>query len=147
VTASAIQRDRPYGLPMSVLLAAGKEVGMGKVFPRQQFNVITVGSVAAALALVHAKVAPVMLLGSELDGWSAAALIPLLHRCDPDLRIILVCDESPLAYERKLRNEKLFYRALRPIDSRGREEIRQVVQCAFESLRCRNHHWGQEPCT
>jgi DNA-binding NtrC family response regulator len=142
---SAIQRDRPDALPMSVFLAAGKEVGIGKIFPREQFNLITVGSVAVALALVHAKVAPVMLLGSELDGWSAAALIPLLRRCDANLRIILVCDESPLANERNLRKEKIFYRALRPIDSRGREEIRQAVQCAFESLPCRNHRWGHEP--
>ena len=76
----------------------------------------------------------VLLLGSELDEMNSAELLPLLKQCNRKLAIILVADETPLALMRKVRKLGIFYHALRPFESEGREEIRQVVKCAIHNL-------------
>jgi DNA-binding NtrC family response regulator len=76
----------------------------------------------------------VLLLGSELDEMNSAELLPLLKQCNRKLAIILVADGTPLALMRKVRKSGIFYHALRPFESEGREEIRQVVKCAIHNL-------------
>jgi len=60
--------------------------------------------------------------------------VPLLKRCNRKLTIVLIADDTPLPLIRKVREEGIFYHALRPTEPEGEEEIRQVVKCAVENL-------------
>ena len=91
-------------------------------------------SAAETIYDVLKKTTQVLLLGTELDEFTSAELVPLLKRCNRDLMIILVADDTPLPLMRKVRKEGIFYHALRPVEAEGKEEIRQVVKCAIESL-------------
>ena len=103
------------------------------------YDVIVTDSAANAIDNVLKKTAQVLLLGRELGEFNSADLVPLLKKCNRDLMIILVADNTPLPLMRKVRQEGIFYHALRPVEPEGEEEIRQVVKCAMESL-TRTHY-------
>jgi DNA-binding NtrC family response regulator len=108
---------------------------MADMFIEAGYNVIVTTSVADALHGILKKTAQVVLLGSEFDELAAADLIPLLKLCNSKLTIIFVSADSSLPVIRKLRNEGIFYHALKPANPEDREEICQAVRCAFENLR------------
>jgi response regulator of citrate/malate metabolism len=68
---------------------------------------------------------------------AAAELIPLLKQCNRNVTIILVSNEESPPAIRKIRNEGIFYHALKPVKPEDTEEIRQAVKCAFENI---SHH-------
>lgn len=121
---------------MQGLLIADKDLGcrkqMAQMFIEAGYNVIVTNSAANALDGILKNNAQVVLLGSGFDDLTAADLIPLLKRCNRNLSIILLADDASLPLLRKLRNEGIFYHALKPVNGEDREEIRQVVQCAFQ---------------
>ena len=102
-------------------------------FSGSDYRVIEADSVDVILRNVLKKEASVILLGSEFDGLSAMEIIPLLKKCNRNLTIILVSNEESLPLIRRFRKEGIFYQALKPVDSDDREEIKQVVQCAFHN--------------
>ncbi|HEY3309592.1 MAG TPA: response regulator [Desulfuromonadaceae bacterium] len=108
---------------------------MAEMFIESGYNVIVTNSVANALYGILKKTAQVVLLGTKFDELTAAELIPLLKQCNRKLTIILVAADTSLPLIRKLRSEGIFYHALKPVDAEDRNEIRQAVRCAFESLR------------
>ncbi|HLO27424.1 MAG TPA: response regulator [Geobacteraceae bacterium] len=120
------------------LLIADKDVDcrkqMAELFIEAGYNVIVTNSAANALDGILKKTAQVVLLGSGFDDLTAADLIPLLKRCNRKLSIILLTDDASLPLIRKLRSEGIFYHALKPVNGEDREEIRQVVQCAFQKF-------------
>ena len=124
------------------LLIADKDVDcrkqMAELFIEAGYNVIVTNSAANALDGILKKTAQVVLLGSGFDDLTAADLIPLLKRCNRKLSIILLTDDASLPLIRKLRSEGIFYHALKPVNGEDREEIRQVVQCAFQK-------YGEQP--
>jgi DNA-binding NtrC family response regulator len=97
------------------------------------YNVTVTTTAANVLNGILKKSAQVVLLSGEFDELAAAELIPLLKKCSPDLTIILVSNETSLPIIRKMRKEGIFYHSLKPIDPADREELRQVVACAFEN--------------
>ncbi|MHB8121951.1 MAG: response regulator [Desulfuromonadaceae bacterium] len=99
------------------------------------YNVMVTTSAANVLHGILKKSAQVVLLSGEFDELAAAELIPLLKKCSRDLTIILVSDETSLPIIRKMRKEGIFYHSLKPIDPADREELRQVVACAFENMK------------
>ena len=105
---------------------------MAELFIEAGYDVIVTTSAANALHGILKKTAQVVLLGSGFDDLTAADLIPLLKRCNRKLSIILVATDASLPLIRKLRSEGIFYHALKPVSGEDREEIRQVVQCAFQ---------------
>jgi len=121
------------------LLIADQDVDcrkqMADLFIEAGYNVIVTNSAANALYGILKKTAQVVLLGSEFDELTAADLIPLLKQCNRDLTIILVTGDASLPLIRKLRNEGIFYHALRPVNREDKDEIRQAVKCAFDNLR------------
>jgi DNA-binding NtrC family response regulator len=121
---------------MQGLLIADKDVDcrkqMAQMFIEAGYNVIVTNSAANALDGILKNNAQVVLLGSGFDDLTAADLIPLLKRCNRNLSIILLANDASLPLLRKLRNEGIFYHALKPVNGEDREEIRQVVQCAFQ---------------
>lgn len=118
------------------LLIADEDVDcrkqMAELFIEAGYDVIVTTSAANALHGILKKTAQVVLLGSGFDNLTAADLIPLLKRCNRKLSIILVATDASLPLIRKLRSEGIFYHALKPVSGEDREEIRQVVQCAFQ---------------
>ncbi|MBE0599249.1 MAG: response regulator [Desulfuromonadales bacterium] len=107
---------------------------MADLFIEAGYNVIVTNSAANALYGILKKTAQVVVLGGQFDEMTALDLIPLLKKCNRNLSIILVSDNLPLSILRKLRKEGIFYHALKPVRPEDRDEIRQVVQCAFRSL-------------
>ncbi|MEA1921565.1 MAG: response regulator [Pseudomonadota bacterium] len=98
-----------------------------------EYQVIEADSVDAVLRNVLKKEASVILLGSEFDGLSAMEIIPILKSCNQNLTIILISNEESLPLIRRVRKEGIFYHALKPVNSDDKEEIKQVVQCAFHN--------------
>ena len=98
------------------------------------YDVIVTNSATKAIQGVLNKSAQVLLLGSELEEFTSAELVPLLKKCNRNVLIILVADNTPLPVIRKMRKEGIFYHALCPDDAEGEEEIRQAVKCAVASL-------------
>ncbi len=112
---------------------------MADLFIEAGYNVIVTNSAANALYGILKKTAQVVLLSGQFDELTANDLVPLLKKCNRHLTIILVSDDVSLSLIRKLRKEGIFYHALKPVKPEDREEIRQVVQCAFENLTNHGH--------
>ena len=102
-------------------------------FGGSEYRVVEADSVDIVLRNVLKKEARVILLGSEFDGLSAMEIIPLLKKCNRNLTIILISNEESLPLMRRFRQEGIFYHALRPVNGDDRDELRQVVQCAFHN--------------
>jgi DNA-binding NtrC family response regulator len=101
------------------------------------YDVSVTSSAAKVLEDVLKKTAQVVLMGNVLDEIDATELIPLLKKCNRDLSIIFVSGEASLSLVRKLRNDGIFYHALPPEETTEQEELKQVIQCAFETV---HHH-------
>ncbi|MDP2268481.1 MAG: response regulator [Deltaproteobacteria bacterium] len=125
------------------LIIADKDVEtrkqMANLLIEAGYDVMVTDSAVRAIHGVLKKTAQVVLLGSELDEFTSAELVPLLKQCNRKLMIILVADDAPLALMRRVRKEGIFYHALRPMEPEGKEEIRQVVKCALASLARTNY--------
>jgi DNA-binding NtrC family response regulator len=100
------------------------------------YRVDTTDSAVHAFCTVLEKRIPVVLLGSDFDRKiSAADLVHLLRKCNRRLAIILISDDAPVPVVRRLREEGIFYHALRPLKWEETEEIRQAVECALNRPR------------
>jgi len=118
------------------ILIADKDTEVRKevadIFLEAGYRVETTDSAVHVLCNILEKQTPVVLLGSDFDNKvTSADLIHLLKRCNRRLAIILVSDEASLPVVRKIRKEGIFYHALKPSSPEDKEEIRQVVGCAF----------------
>jgi DNA-binding NtrC family response regulator len=110
---------------------------MAELMSEEGYSVTVTNSAADALNGVLKNSAQVILLGNDFDDLAAAELIPLLKQCNRNLTIILVSNEESQPTIRKIRNEGIFYHALKPAKPEDTEEIRQAVKCAFENI---SHH-------
>ena len=123
---------------MLELLIADKDMGtrrrMANLLIEAGYDVMVTDSASKTIDGVRKKKAQVVLLGGELGEFTFVELVPLLKRWNRKLTIVLIADDIPLAFIRKVREEGIFYHALRPTEPEGEEEIRQVVKCAVENL-------------
>jgi DNA-binding NtrC family response regulator len=123
---------------MLELLIADKDAAarkqMANLLIAAGYDVTVTDSAAKAISGVLKKTARVILLGTELDEFTYAEIVPLLKQCNRKLMIILIADDAPLPLIRKVRKEGIFYHALRPAEPEDEEEIKQVVKCALDSL-------------
>ena len=108
---------------------------MASIFAEAGYDVTVTNSAAAVLQGVLKRTAQVLLIGNEFDEVAAIDLIPLLKKCNRELTIIFVSSDASLSLIRRLRNDGIFYHALPPEEQTEREELKQAVECAFESLR------------
>jgi len=123
---------------MRLLLIADEDVqardNMLHLFGNTDYQVVAANSVDVVMRDVIKKEAQVVLLGNAFDNMPAGDLIPILKQCNQKLTIILVSNEESLPLLRKLRGEGIFYHALKPAAREDREELLQVVKCAFENV-------------
>ena len=99
------------------------------------YQVTVTTTAAGMLQGIIKKSSRVLLLGNSFDELAAAELIPLLKKCCRSLIIILVSNEVSLPAMRKLRSEGIFYHLLKPVKAEDREELKQALQCAFQTTR------------
>jgi len=105
-------------------------------FKRGGYRVETADSIEQILANVQEGQAQVLLLGSAFSTKIAASdLIRLLKKCSRHLHIIMVSDGMTLAQCRQVRQEGVFYLALKPATPNDTEEIEEAVACAFDRHR------------
>lgn len=108
---------------------------MADLFIGAGYDVTVTNSAATVLHGILKKSAQVVLIGNEFDEVAATDLIPLLKKCNRELTIIFVSSDASLSLIRKLRNEGIFYHALPPLGPTDQAELKQAVECAFETLR------------
>lgn len=106
---------------------------MASLFEGGDYHVVTTDSVANSLEGILDKSIQVVLLSGAFDEQYVAKFVPLLKKCNRNLSIILVSDQMPLDLVRSIRKEGIFYHALKPVENEEWNEIRQVVDCAFEN--------------
>ncbi len=116
---------------------AASRIRLATLLIEEGYDVITTDSAASAIEGILKDVAKVVILGGKLGGLSASELLPVLKKCKSDLKVIIVSEETPLPVVRRLRKEGIFYYLMKPLSADDREEVRQVVQCAFRNLK--NH--------
>jgi len=105
---------------------------MAEFFTKAGYSVETTDSAIHVLCSILEKKTPVLLLGSDFDKKvSSADLIHLLKKCNRKLHVIMVSDHLPLAQARQIRQEGIFYHALKPTAGDA-GEIGMAVQCAFK---------------
>lgn len=105
-------------------------------FRKAGYQVETTDSAAHVLCSILEKQTPVLLLGNDFDKKvSSADLIHLLKKCNRHLHVIMVSEEMPLVQLRQVRQEGVFYHALKPVDAGDTEELGKVVECAFQKNR------------
>jgi DNA-binding NtrC family response regulator len=108
---------------------------LSRLLAEAGYQVRTTDSVAEVLVEILKSDTRIVLLGSAFDEpVTAAELIPLLKRCRRELVIILVADETSLPNLRRIRQEGIFYHALRPTEAQGGEDLRQALECAYQNV-------------
>lgn len=109
---------------------------MADFFKDEGFQVGTAASADEVLARVMENRVAVLLLGSSFgDRISTTELIHLLKKCNRHLHIIMVSETLSLSQARQVRQEGIFYHALKPASSADTGELWQAVACAFEKHR------------
>lgn len=104
---------------------------LAELFSADSYRVSTTDSVANALELIINKEIQVVVLDGQVDQQNVTRLIPLLKKCNRHLAIIIISDEMPLELLRRIRQEGIFYHALRTTTTEDSQEIRAAVQSAF----------------
>lgn len=113
--------------------AARKE--LAEFFENSHFEVETTASAAYAIAKIVQKNEPIVILGDSFEEKIASVdVIALMRKCNKDLRIILVSDDSSLETLRRIREDGIFFHALKPHNQEDNEELRSAVECAVESF-------------
>jgi CheY-like chemotaxis protein len=111
--------------PLSRLQLATLFIGSG-------YDVLTANSAARVLEGLLKNIADVAILGERIDGFSTADLLPIIRKCNRKTKIIIASEEVPLQEMRSLRNQGIFYHALKPLTgTNDGDELRLAVACAF----------------
>ncbi len=99
------------------------------------YHVETTTSTVHVISNILKKKTPVVLLGCDFDSSiNLIELVRLLKKCNQHLAVILVSDEASLPVVRKIREEGIFYYAMRPVDAEDRDELQQAAICAFDAV-------------
>lgn len=97
------------------------------------YEVEVTDSMVHVICNILKKHTPVVLLGSDFEKKiDLTQMVKILKRCNRHLAVILVSDEASLPQVRRLKQEGIFYHALRPVTQADCDEIKQAVDCAFK---------------
>ncbi len=108
---------------------------LAEFFENSHFEVETTASAAYAIAKIVQKHEPIVILGDSFEEKIASVdVIALMRKCNKNLRIILVSDDSSLETLRRVREDGIFYHALKPHNQEDNEELRSAVECAVNGF-------------
>lgn len=121
------------------ILIADRDVAarrkMAEFFENSNYEVETTGSAAYAIAKIVKRQEPIVILGDAFEEKIASVdVIALMRKCNRNLRIILVSDDSSLETLRRVREDGIFYHALKPHNQEDNEELRSVVEYAVGGI-------------
>lgn len=106
---------------------------LAEMFSGKDYSIVMADTVAGALDAIVNNEIQVVVLDGQYDEQNVAKLIPLLKKCNRNLSIILVTDDMPINLVRRIRQEGIFYHALRATtEKESCEEISQAVHFAFK---------------
>ena len=104
-------------------------------FENSHYEVETTASAAYAIAKIVQKNEPIVILGDSFEEKIASVdVIALMRKCNKNLRIILVSDDSSLETLKWIRKDGIFYHALKPHNQEDNEELRSAVEYAFSTF-------------
>ncbi len=104
-------------------------------FENSHYEVETTASAAYAIAKIVQKNEPIVILGDSFEEKIAPVdVIALMRKCNKNLRIILVSDDSSLETLKRIREDGIFYHALKPHNQEDNEELRSAVEYAFATF-------------
>lgn len=99
---------------------------------RSGYQVQTTLSVVRLLDGLLRRAFSVVLVGDSLEGIiQIASLVSLMKASHPQVVIILISDDISLQQMRKIREEGIFYHALKPVDSADWQELTMAMVCAY----------------
>ncbi len=101
-------------------------------FDPDEYQVTTTDSVANALEGIINKDIQVVVIDGDCHEGNVVRLVPLLKKCNRNLAIILVSEEMPLNLVRRIRQEGIFYHALKSAGQENETEIYEAVCYAFK---------------
>lgn len=102
-------------------------------FTGEGYEVEVTDSTVHVICNILKKHTPVILLGSDFEkNIDLTQMVKMLKKCNRHLAVILVSDEASLPQVRRLKQEGIFYHALRPVTSADCDEIKQAVDCALK---------------
>ena len=101
------------------------------------FDVRSAESASGLIQMVE-KTTGIILLGLELSGMKAYEMIPILKKINPKLPIIVMSANSSVELAQRIRNEDIFFYAMKPLDV---DEIERVVEGAFRRLEHETQPW------
>ena len=101
------------------------------------FDVRSAESASGLIQMVE-KTTGIILMGVELSGMKAYEMIPILKKINPKLPIIVMSANSSVELAQRIRNEDIFFYAMKPLDV---EEIERVVEGAFRRLEHETQPW------
>jgi CheY-like chemotaxis protein len=108
---------------------------LANFFENSHFEVETTASAAYAIAKIVQKHEPIVILGDSFEEKIASVdVIALMRKCNKNLRIILISDDSSLETLRRVREDGIFYHALKPHNQEDNEELRSAVECAVKGF-------------
>lgn len=119
------------------LLIADQDPGyrreMAEHFKKAGYRVETAELPEEVMGIVSQMQAPVLLLGSDFSRQLPSSdLIHLFKKCNRNLHIVMVSDRMSLDQTRQVRQEGIFFQALKPASAADAAELSQVVDCAFK---------------
>ena len=98
------------------------------------YHVETTNSAVHVISNILEKQTPVVLLGSDFDKKiNLLELVRLLKKCNRHLAVILVSDEASLPIVKRIRQEGVFYYALRPVTPEDTNEIKQSIKYSLKA--------------
>jgi len=104
-------------------------------FDDSHFEVETTTSAAYAIAKIVQKNEPLVILGDTFEEKIATVdVIALMRKCNKNLQIILVSDDSSLETLRRIREDGIFFHALKLHSQKDNEELRSAVECTVQNF-------------
>jgi len=121
-----------------ILIADGDKAArqeLAALFENSNYEVQTTASAAYAIAKIVQKNEPIVILGDSFEETIAPVdVIALMHKCNKQLQIILISDDSSLEDLKRIHEDGIFYHALKPHNQEDNEELRSAVDYAFDTF-------------
>jgi len=117
-----------------VLVADADEksrVSVVKFLLKENLAVDTTSMASEVIQKIQNKKIDVLVMDVELRGMKGYEIIPILKRMDPELCIIVTSSDTSLDLARKIREEGIFFYAVKPLDL---EEIKLAVNDALKRV-------------
>jgi len=122
------------GKRRTVLVADADEksrVSVVKFLLKENLAVDTTSMASEVIQKIQNKKIDVLVMDVELRGMKGYEIIPILKRMDPELCIIVTSSDTSLDLARKIREEGIFFYAVKPLDL---EEIKLAVNDALKRV-------------